>query len=237
MAEIKELFETSIFDSSCQVLVNTVNCVGVMGRGLALEFKMRFPEMFANYATQCARGLIRPGKLHLFTQSKPWILNFPTKDDWKYPSKIEYLEAGLEKFANTYEERGITSIAFPKLGTTSGKLDWDEVRPLMYHFLEPLPGLQVEIYHFNPKARDNLFNRLLQKTARMNEEDIRRHLGLTRVQANLIFTHLSEGTIKNMIDLQSLRGIGEKAMTNIHQFVNSPGDRIVTEAEMQRSLF
>lgn len=136
-----------IFSSKCQVLVNPVNCVGVMGKGLALEFNNRFPEMYQDYVYHCAIGLLKPGTLHYWKESEPWILNFPTKDHWKNPSRLVYIEHGLEAFCNSYTSQGITSIAFPELGTGLGRLSRDEVRKVMYLFLSPLSNLEIEIYY------------------------------------------------------------------------------------------
>ncbi len=134
-----------IFDSTTQVIVNTVNCKGVMGKGLALSFKQRYPAMFQVYQQECKTGKIRIGRPSLYKESTPWILNFPTKDHWKPPSKIEYLQKGLEYFAANYKKAGITSIAFPKLGAQNGKLSWDEVGPVMARYLSPL-DIDVYIY-------------------------------------------------------------------------------------------
>jgi len=237
MAEITEIHRSSIFDSSCQTLVNTVNCVGVMGRGLALEFKMRFPSMYEQYRSVCERHALRPGMLLLFKTSTPWILNFPTKDHWKYPSKPEYLEAGLRKFAETYAEKGITSIAFPKLGTTSGKLEWDDVRSVMYRYLEPLQNLQVEIYHFDPDSKDSFFDKLYQKIHRMSIDDYMQHLGLKRRQATLLHEAITSGAITNMLGIQSIDGVGEKSINAIYEFARGSTTRVVTEAERQMKLF
>jgi len=112
MAQIKEI-KGSIFDSNCQVIVNPVNCKGFMGKGLALEFKYRYPDMFEDYKKNCAENKIKIGKLNLWKKSKPWIINFPTKDDWKYPSQIEYIEKGLQFFIAHYKEWQITSMQPP----------------------------------------------------------------------------------------------------------------------------
>jgi O-acetyl-ADP-ribose deacetylase (regulator of RNase III) len=134
-----------IFNSTSQVIVNTVNCKGVMGKGLALSFKQRYPDMFQVYQQECKSGKIRIGRPSLYKGSTPWILNFPTKDHWKPPSKIEYLQKGLEYFVANYKKADITSIAFPKLGAQNGKLSWDEVGPLMAEYLSPL-DIVVYIY-------------------------------------------------------------------------------------------
>lgn len=133
-----------LFESPAQVLVNTVNTVGVMGKGIAKDFKRIYPEMFTQYQSFCERGLFNVGQLWLYKTSHKWILNFPTKQHWRSKSKIEYIEAGLEKFAATHAIKGITSISFPRLGCGNGELDWKtEVQPLMEKYLKKLP---IDIY-------------------------------------------------------------------------------------------
>jgi O-acetyl-ADP-ribose deacetylase (regulator of RNase III) len=131
--------ETPLFESPAQTLVNTVNAVGVMGKGVALEFKKRYPEMFRRYAEFCRRGDFDVGKLYLHRTPNKWVLNFPTKKDWRNPSQLEYIERGLEKFVEFYSRQGITSISFPQLGCGNGGLSWRDVEPLMVRYLEPLP--------------------------------------------------------------------------------------------------
>ena len=123
----------NIFNTKAQTIVNTVNCVGVMGKGIALVFKLRYPSMFDIYQDFCKQGLIGIGKLWIYKGDArdPWVLNFPTKTHWKLPSKYEYIEKGLQKFVETYKEKGITSIAFPLLGANNGGLDGKKVEELM----------------------------------------------------------------------------------------------------------
>ncbi|MCM2458840.1 macro domain-containing protein [Rhizobium sp. CG4] len=139
---------TSILESSAQTLVNTVNCVGVMGKGLAKEFKDREPEMFKSYKRICDQKLLRPGKLWLYKGTTNWILNFPTKDHWRNPSKIEWIEQGLQKFVVGHAELGIREVSFPRLGCGNGGLNWDDVRPLMESYLSPLK-ISVFIHDFD----------------------------------------------------------------------------------------
>lgn len=134
-----------LFTSDRQTIVNTINCVGAMGKGIALEFKKRYPDMYERYRVLCKSGLITVGKLWIYKTDSKWILNFPTKDHWRYPSKLEYLEAGLKKFVSTYEEKGITSIAFPLLGTLNGGLDKKVVLDLMCSYLCGI-SIPVDIY-------------------------------------------------------------------------------------------
>ena len=106
----------NLFDSGAQTLVNTVNCVGVMGKGIAKEFRDRWPEMFKDYFAACRRHELRAGRPHLWRSGDRLILNFPTKDNWKEPSKYEFIEAGLKAIRDRYQEWGISSMAFPPLG-------------------------------------------------------------------------------------------------------------------------
>ena len=102
-----QIITGNIWNSKAQTIVNTVNCEGVMGAGIALECRLRFPEMFSKYKEICEKGLLEPGLLLLHKNDQRWILNFPTKTLWKLPSKEEYLHTGLIKFKNTFKEKGI----------------------------------------------------------------------------------------------------------------------------------
>lgn len=135
-----------IFASRAQTLVNTVNCVGVMGKGLALEFKKRFPDMYEDYVSRCAEKSVRLGKPYLFRRLiLPWILNFPTKDDWRSVSRLSDIIAGLEYLEKHYLKWGITSLAVPPLGCGEGQLEWRVVGPTLYRHLNRLE-IPVELY-------------------------------------------------------------------------------------------
>lgn len=138
---------TSILTSQGQTVVNTVNTVGVMGKGLASSFKTKYPDMFKAYKELCDEGRFNIGNLWLWKVANQWVLNFPTKKHWRQPSRLSYVEAGLEKFVQQYEQRGIREIAFPRLGCGNGGLEWDDVRPLMVNYLSPLP-IPVYIHDF-----------------------------------------------------------------------------------------
>lgn len=145
-----EYIEGNIFNSPAQVIVNTVNTVGVMGKGIALEFKNRYPQMFEKYKTACEKHMLTIGKLMLVSAPDHMLLLFPTKENWRYPSKLSYIEQGLKCFCDNYAQRGITSVAFPKLGCGNGELDWNEVRPLMERYLKDLP---IDIYIYLDKGK------------------------------------------------------------------------------------
>ena len=144
-----------LFTSPAQTLVNAVNTAGVMGRGIAHVFKGFYPAMYDRYRDLCLAGRFTVGMLWLYRPPHKWVLNFPTKADWRAPSQPEYIEAGLAKFAATYAEQGITSASFPRLGTGLGGLDWEAtVRPLMLHYLDPLP-IPIYIHDRDPAPRDD----------------------------------------------------------------------------------
>lgn len=145
MIIFKDNIYCDIFKTSAQTIVNPVNTVGVMGKGLALKFKNLYPKMFEEYRLACRKGELKPGKLVLVNCQYYNILLFPTKEDWRNPSKLSYIEEGLKEFCNTYKQLGITSVAFPKLGCGNGGLSWAEVKPLMEKYLKDLP-IDVYIY-------------------------------------------------------------------------------------------
>lgn len=150
--------QQDIFKSPAQVIVNTVNTVGVMGKGIAKRYKEIYPDMYKQYQKFCEQHLLDIGKLWIYKSDTKWILNFPTKKHWRQPSKVEYVEQGLKKFVETYEEKGITSVSFPQLGCGNGGLNWeDEVRPLMEKYLKDLPiDIFIHIYSENTAGAEHM---------------------------------------------------------------------------------
>lgn len=167
-----EYVEGDIFNSPAQVIVNTVNTVGVMGKGIAWEFKNRYPDMFEKYKAACEKKLFTIGKLMLISAPDHMLLLFPTKENWRYPSKLSYIESGLKRFRDNYAQCGITSIAFPKLGCGNGELNWEEVRPLMERYLKDLP---IDVYIYLDKyGRDpeHKHPKEMQEWLRKNAKDL-----------------------------------------------------------------
>ena len=141
-----------ILESSAEALVNTVNCVGVMGRGIALQFKQAFPDNFREYVAACRRGEVKPGRMGVFETGRAngprYIFNFPTKRHWRGKSRIEDIDAGLKALVAEIQARGIRSIAIPPLGSGLGGVNWSEVRPKIERAFAGLP--EVEVLLFDP---------------------------------------------------------------------------------------
>jgi O-acetyl-ADP-ribose deacetylase (regulator of RNase III) len=143
----------NLLKEDVDALVNTVNTQGIMGKGIALQFKKAWPEMFKSYEAACKRGEVTLGRMHVWETGSlagpRYIINFPTKGHWRSRSKIADIEAGLNDLTQVIRERGITSIAIPPLGCGNGGLDWREVEPRMLRSLKPLADT-VEIRIFPP---------------------------------------------------------------------------------------
>ena len=216
-----KIIHGNIFNTHCQTIVNTVNCVGVMGKGIALVFKLRYPKMFDMYQEFCKQGLISVGKLWIYNSepNAPWVLNFPTKVHWKLPSEYTYVEQGLKKFAETYKEKGITSIAFPLLGTNNGGLDKDVVLRLMLRYLEPC-DIPIEIYDYDPSAPDDLFESFKQKWNAIPNPEKKHLTGIRTIkQIETLNEIINSGTVSSMIALIDSPGIGIKTMECCFQIV------------------
>lgn len=148
-----ELRTGNILTADAEALVNTVNCVGIMGRGIALQFKNEFPENFKAYEAACAREEVQPGKMFVFetrTLMNPkFIINFPTKRHWRGKSRIEDIDSGLKALAEEIRNRGIRSIAIPPLGSGLGGLNWADVRPRIEAALRGVKDLNAIIFEPN----------------------------------------------------------------------------------------
>ncbi|MBI3720353.1 MAG: macro domain-containing protein [Sphingobacteriales bacterium] len=171
----------NLLDSPANALVNTVNTVGVMGKGIALQFKEAFPANNNKYIESCKQGLLQPGKLlavkdHNALLGEKLIINFPTKKHWRHPSKYEYIEDGLKALVKLIEEEKIESIAVPPLGCGNGGLDWQQVKRLIEQYLSPL---DVAVYVYEP---NDAIKEILQK------EETKKEIKLTPARAQLLYS-------------------------------------------------
>lgn len=145
----------NLLEAQAEALVNAVNTVGVMGKGIALQFRETFPDNYKAYLGATQRGDVKIGSM-LITKTgnlngPRYIVNFPTKEHWRNPSRIEYVEKGLIALQKTIKELAIQSIAVPALGCGNGKLNWEDVRPLIEQYLGDLHS-DVLVYTPNPQA-------------------------------------------------------------------------------------
>lgn len=148
----------NLLEAKTEALVNTVNTEGVMGKGVALMFKEAFPENFKAYEAACKRGEVRVGRMfvterHQFIGPK-WIINFPTKKHWRPPSRLEWIEEGLNDLKRVIDEKGIRSVALPPLGSGNGQLDWADVRPRIESALAALANVEVIVYEPTSKYQN-----------------------------------------------------------------------------------
>jgi O-acetyl-ADP-ribose deacetylase (regulator of RNase III)/uncharacterized protein YwgA len=139
----------NLLESPAAALVNTVNTVGVMGKGIALQFKHQFPQNYKNYIKAFKNNELQIGKLLITKEADKLIINFPTKTDWRKPSEYEYVENGLKALVTLIQTQPIASIAVPSLGAGNGKLDWMKVRALIEHYLNPLT---CEVFLYQPNV-------------------------------------------------------------------------------------
>lgn len=149
-----KLVEGNLLEADADALVNTVNTEGVMGKGIALQFSKKFPEMFEEYRRACKAGQVQPGRMHIVERGEMfqprYIINFPTKRHWRSPSKMEDIEAGLRALVQDIERLHIRSLALPPLGCGNGGLDWGQVLPRIQAAFAPLQGVSVLV--FPPKG-------------------------------------------------------------------------------------
>lgn len=140
----------NLLDADAEALVNTVNTVGVMGKGIALMFKERFPDIFHAYKTACDRGDVQVGRMFVTPTGElggpQWVVHFPTKKHWRPPSKLAWIDEGLADLRRVILEKDIQSVALPPLGSGNGKLDWLDVKPLIEQHLGGLEGVDVLVF-------------------------------------------------------------------------------------------
>ena len=145
-----KFIDGDLFESGANVFVNTCNTIGVMGKGIAKEFKRRYPNMFAIYQTACKNGEIQIGKLHIYEHpGGPTIINFPTKKHWRDPSRYEWIEQGLNALCLWLSHRRGGKVALPALGCANGGLDWFRVKGMIE---KQLGGLDWDVLVYNPRG-------------------------------------------------------------------------------------
>jgi len=157
----------NLLEAETEALVNTVNTVGIMGKGIALQFKERFPHNFRVYADACKKGLIKTGKLLIVKEQtlngNKIIINFPTKTDWFRKSQYNYIEEGLKELATVIKDHKIKSVAIPPLGCGNGGLKWEKVKALMNQYLGDLQNVDITIFEPNDAVKEILQKEAIKK--------------------------------------------------------------------------
>lgn len=217
-------FEGTVFNAPVKTFVNTVNCAGVMGAGIALEFRLRYPEMFTDYVEKCKDKEMKLGIPRIYEYSdKVWIMNFPTKGHWRFPSKIQWIEQGLKYFAENYKKRNIESIAFPKLGTNNGGLNWDDVKTLMERYLMDL-DIKIYICTDEKKEAEGTEKIMLNNLNDLTLENLTKEIEVPKKQAEKI---ISNFPYTRLWHVSKIGGIGEKTYEKIFNYLYKKTDEYV----------
>lgn len=217
-----EFIKGNIINSSAEALVNTVNTVGVMGKGIALQFKERFPNNYYAYKKACKNGEVQTGKMFVFKENSingsKLIINFPTKTEWYRKSSYQYIELGLVDLVDVIRRENIKSLAMPPLGCGNGGLDWIKVKKLIKKYIELVPNTQVQIY----EPDDNV-KLILQK------ENIKEKVKLTPARAMLLyslFKYQQYGDYATVFTANKLayflQASGEKLNLNFTPYIYGP---------------
>lgn len=206
--------EGTVFNTDADAIVNTINCVGVMNAGIALEYGLRYPELLKDYEQKCKNKEITVGHIYYFQDKDKLIVNFPTKWHFKYPSKIEWIEDGLRDFVKTYKQHNIKSIAFAKLGTLNGGLDWNKVKILMEKYLGNL-DIPVYICLDNKKEAEGLEKEMLEVFNNMSSMDLKENIRLTSQQLETLEQSMP---INRFWKIKELDGIGPTTYKNLFNY-------------------
>ena len=225
--------DVSVFNSGCDAFVNTVNCRGVMGAGIALEFKLRYPDMFEQYVKDCSDGAVRIGELKCYKSNGDFIINFPTKDHWREPSEIWYVEKGLDYFVNHYKEWGVKSVAIPPLGCSNGHLDFKIVRNIICSKLKDV-DLDIVICTDNKNSQGKE-KEMVDNLHSCNIDFVCDYLNIRPKQKQTIISNYHK--ITRFFELFALEGIGEKTYGDLHNlFYREYGKCVETEKKMVKTF-
>ncbi|AFL83244.1 putative phosphatase, C-terminal domain of histone macro H2A1 like protein [Belliella baltica DSM 15883] len=210
-----EYIKGNLLEAQAQALVNTVNTVGVMGKGIALQFKEAFPMNYKLYAAACKKKELHPGQLLVVKeqtlQGEKTIINFPTKTEWYLKSKYEYVEEGLKELAKVIVEHKIESIAIPPLGCGNGGLKWDKVRSLIEKYLGNLTGVNIQVFEPNEAVKEIL-----------KQQESNKEVKLTPARAMLLYSMYYYESLGENASLfvanklaYFLQRLGEKSLKNL----------------------
>lgn len=224
------LTEDTVFNTDAEWIVNTVNCLGVMGKGLALEFALRYPELDAVYTKQCRNKEINVGKIYDYNINGTNIINFPTKYDFRYPSQYKWIEEGLQDFLNNYKKLNIKSVAFPLLGCTNGELDKKIVLEMMKKYLD-LDGVQVYICSSTKLAGKE--KEMLEEFKNSSIEKLTDIAKLNKTQVEMI--KINQMKVNRFYQILEIPKIGKTTYSKLFKYFYNGNDD--NEGYVQLSIF
>jgi O-acetyl-ADP-ribose deacetylase (regulator of RNase III) len=207
----------NIFSSSAKAIVITVNCEGVMGAGIALDAKNRWPEIYDVYSKRCERNGFHVGEIMWAESESKKVALFPSKKLWRAPSKLSYISDGLDTLRTDIDQMSITSIALPHLGCSNGGLTWSEVKPLIVEKLSTIDGLLVELWKFEQNFVDQDFQEFRQVFLSLNPKDASSWVSFSKSTEKFIRQVLSERKLTNFVQLAEVRGVGKKTLEKIYK--------------------
>lgn len=223
----------TVFNSNCDAIVNTVNCRGVMGAGLALEFKLRYPDMFEQYVEDCSNGIVKIGELRTYRADDVLIVNFPTKDHWREPSELWYIEKGLDYLVEHYREWGINSISIPPLGCSNGHLDYNIVRRIIISKLSDVDlNIILCVDDKEPQGKEKEMVDLFHSC------DLRfvcDYLEIKPKQKQTIMDNRNK--INRFYEIFALQGIGEETYKKLHHLFYKDYDDVAKIENCMVDLF
>ena len=206
--------EGTVFNTEADAIVNTINCIGVMNAGIALEFGLRYPNLLKEYEQKCKNKEISVGHIYYYKDKEKLIVNFPTKWHFKYPSRLEWIEDGLKDFVKTYKQYNIKSVAFTKLGTLNGGLDWNKVKLLMEKYLCNL-DIPVYICLDNKKEAEGLEKKMLDIFNNLKIEEFKQNVRLTTKQIDILKSNMP---INRFWKIKELEGIGTTTYKHLFNY-------------------
>ena len=205
--------DSTVFNTNADCIVNTINCVSFMGKGLALEFALRYPKLEKIYKEQCLKKIIHTGEVYFYEIDGQKIVNFPTKFHFKYPSKIEWIEQGLISFISNYKKWDIKSVAFPILGANNGGLNPIEVEKLM---IEYLSKIDIDVYICKSILVEGKEKEMIDAFLTTDIVELSKHIKLNQKQIENLKNN--QKNIYKFSQISNVEGIGIVTYKSIYYY-------------------
>ena len=208
-----------------------------MGKGIALEFRRRFPEMFEEYKKHCDDETLKPGMILPYRKSTPWVLNFAVKNDWKHPSKIEWVEQSLQKFCTWYPKVGLKSVAFPWMGAMNGGIPLEDIQKVTRDYLSNLSDIDIEVYSFDPDAPDPLFENLKAKIVSEPASDFIKRSSIQKRFVERIYTIMEKDMVTSLSGIEAKAQLGMVSMDKLYLYLAKPTGDSSSDTFIEPELF